>query len=146
MTQRIIKFRAWDRKEQKMSEPRTFPDLSGMWMLTDALARKSNEPATFSFMQFTGLHDKNGKEIYEGDVVRVDGRKEYENCKPKPKKDEYLGYFSVEMEIGHWGIETNWNHIKGYECSTHIMGDTEGNAENIEVIGNIYENPNLLTQ
>ena len=65
-------------------------------------------------MQFTGLHDKNGKEIYEGDVVIFGGSK-------IPKVMEFV-------RGGFW--------LDG------IYGGAE--AYRMEVIGNIYENPELL--
>ena len=67
--------------------------------------------------QFTGLHDKNGKEIYEGDIPDGYGAVFFSN--------EYLGYFaeSTEFECGYKPI-----------CDIPI----------IEIIGNIHENPELL--
>jgi uncharacterized phage protein (TIGR01671 family) len=131
---REIKFRSWAGEE--MSSGYTLDAISEYgrdWFIESQ-----------SIMQFTGLHDKNGVEIYEGDILFVNGWEEYKNCKPKPKKEEVQGVYVVRLEIGHWGLATEWEHIKGYECSTHIMGDTEGNAEHLEVIGNIYQNKDLL--
>lgn len=81
--------------------------------------------------QFTWLKDKNGKEIYEGDVIRwfshistySDGRKENE-------------YHYYRMEVMDWEIRDDGNYIIGFYKpeKLHIY----------EVVWNIYENPELL--
>jgi hypothetical protein len=76
--------------------------------------------------QFTGLHDKNGKEIYEGDIL---------------KKHLFEGLFSM-VEV-RWIKENNqWGYVpaRPYNC-----GDlTKEYISNCEVIGNIHDNPELL--
>jgi len=89
--------------------------------------------------QFTGLLDKNGKEIYEGDVIKWDDM----------SKGLYWRFAVVEMhpdilfnckfinEVN--GIKNSANYI--FRFGNFIYKDTHNH---IEIIGNIYENPNLL--
>ena len=73
-------------------------------------------------MQFTGLHDKNGKEIYEGDIMKTDsGSRQYRRL---PHDD--LASFCFRFSPEHASLSL--------DC-----------AAAFEVIGNIYENPDLLS-
>lgn len=72
-------------------------------------------------MQFTGLKDKNGKEIYEGDVL-----------------DNYGGKYNSIVE---------WNAGEDDECRNYIAGFwLNYEPGDLEVIGNIYENPELIAE
>lgn len=125
---REIAFRAWDpiRKRMMFGPSDGGPD-SPTWILAVCATYDMNP------MQFIGLRDKNGKAIYDGDILAV-----YPTF---PKIYGKVATFKVVIGVGNWGIEAGWEHISGYECSTHIMSD---DPVNYEVIGNIYENPELL--
>jgi uncharacterized phage protein (TIGR01671 family) len=107
-----IKFRAWDKEEKVMTIPFSLYEcLSGECKIV-------GEKENWEIMQFTGLHDKNGKEIYVGDII---------------------------IEIS---LLSNRKHIdfieRGRDGFVTHSGGKIGRENRLEVIGNIYQNPELL--
>ena len=111
---RQIKFRAWDKEFNEMfdwSELLKFaPTLKAFFENEDIVK-----------MQYTGLKDKNGREIYEGDIL-TSGVMKY-----------ITGYHE---HSGGWQLEVR----KGEYCAEMV----QSNCDLLEIIGNIYENPELL--
>lgn len=122
---REIKSRAWVTgltKEPSMIyqyNPWEFSiDFKGTLTIHDYMIGQSFEKDDYKLMQFTGLHDKNGKEIYEGDVLYDDHHEEYG---------------LVVFEEG--GFRVNW------ETTTDDLFE---NCDVLEIAGNAYENPEVL--
>lgn len=114
---RAIKFRAWDKDKGLMGYTR-YNQEENIWEWLGVSWGDNLE-----LMQFTGLLDKNGKEIYDGDIVRHGGS--------GTKLDEVY----YETGRGQWMLRQNgtYNDELWYFCK-----------EEVEVVGNIYENPDLL--
>jgi len=89
------------------------------WPVNDPL--EPNESGVI--VEFTGLKDKNGKEIYEGDVVLH-------------KKGDHHRRGPVEMGEGGWTVDYTNSVRSALRSQYHV----------VEVIGSIYENPELIQQ
>ena len=88
---------------------------------------KSFNYEDIELMQYTGLKDKNGKEIYEGDIVSF-------NLKSDSEGQPYIiGYIEYQTTFSGY-------RIMSFEGSFAL----DYNIKDIEVIGNIYDNPELL--
>lgn len=127
---RLIKFRIWD--GDAMYDSSAHPDftLCDFADMTNPVNRewmKENEPdfERYHLMQFTGLLDKNGEEIYEGDIV--------ENHWPEKTDGIYVVRFSSSDFGPRFEIVNNATGVNRWW--------QEGSCE---VIGNIHENPELI--
>jgi len=128
---REIKFRAWDKKLKKMFEFELewskYVNHEEIQCLTPVGIGNPNEENIKNpsdFMQYTGLKDRNGKEIYEGDILVT------------------LGLTTRKVE---WNEEySSFGLSEKIDDKIKVIGIHKQLAEKSEVIGNIYENPELM--
>ena len=99
------------------------------WELTDETYRFTK--GQFELMQYTGLKDKNGKEIYEGDIVSL--KYLYD------KRTTDKGQVVWREDKASFGLKS----LKGLTNEVYELYKVTA-EHNLEIIGNIYENPELL--
>ena len=116
---REIKFRAWDKKNCEFITGCILFENSGKFAIEEeGLDWSFDWDVDVVLMQYTGLKDKNGVEIYEGDIVRE----------------------------GDLTGEIIFDTVRSAYCYTHLCGRAFLYAFAGEVIGNMHENPELLNR
>jgi hypothetical protein len=115
-----IKFKAWHKSDEKMYEVYGFS--KNQWFIKGK--RFPMPPGALNLLQYTGLKDRNKLDVFEGDIVRCTRGCPHEVIRIK----EYGGTFSGGMPA--------W-YLSGIKAGYAWTGQEE-------VIGNIFENPNLL--
>lgn len=127
MGNRIIKFRAWDGEKKEMI---TFPNYAiGFEHEENVIAfdyDKVGDYYEMELMQFTGFMDKNGKEIFEGDILK--------GCYANGHKAKVI------FESGCFCIYSLRTDIISFDTFKQMAYS----IKNSEIIGNIYETPNIL--
>jgi uncharacterized phage protein (TIGR01671 family) len=123
---RQIKFRIWNMTGNCMHEWLELVEKNKIHLL-------ANQQGSYPVMQFTGLTDVSGVEIYEGDIVHWGHIKGYEEYLPRKAVVE----FSPDLTFSTFNLENN--HKFRFGCFSYR---NTNNA--VEVIGNIHQNPELL--
>jgi uncharacterized phage protein (TIGR01671 family) len=117
---REIKFRAWEKNMKQMIPVNQINFETGI-INSDSAWRMFNE---VELMQYTGVKDRNGKEVYEGDIV----------------KHAVFGIKDITWGSDYDCLKGN----KGFMYNNTLAFLHDRDAEEIEIIGNIYENTALI--
>lgn len=112
---RDIKFRFWDKEEKSMTYD--------LFLQVDKIGKIGVcDIDGFLSMQYTELKDKNGKEVYESDIIKELG--------------DYGNEYVVRWSNGHCSFRAYLDNDRDLSTSTTMLAD-------FEIIGNIHENPEL---
>jgi hypothetical protein len=111
---REFKFRFWDKSEKRWSEG-VFDHLQ----IGSVFEFNENVKEGYEIQQYTGIKDKNGKEIYEGDIL---------SYRDEPQQLTVVRWTEESMDNHPGWVITDW-WTQGGPC---------------EIVGNIFENPELL--
>lgn len=137
---RELKFRAWD--DGKMIYEKDIWHLSlednDVYRLAKFFCNVRND---CKIMQFTGLLDKNGKDIYEGDIVSF-GNRMYE------VSINFNGYYLQRYKLSNGKFKPSFQYSMSLITKPRKgdRGENGGIVEHAEVIGNLYQNPELISQ
>ena len=126
---REFKFRAWDSYHEEMIDWEQYKD---ELVVNDF---KEHGKGPLVIMQYTGLKDKNGTDIYEGDYIEM----------PDSNYIWTVGFINNGFKVRAL-IEKSYRGGKYKEPVTFELINTDDARWGVEVIGNIYENPELIEE
>lgn len=139
---REIKFRIWSTENRRYERERLPNNVLkfGFDLFELEFFLDEDERDNYIFEQYTGIKDKNGKEIYEGDIVR------YSFTNPNRTYTEPVSFGSIQDGEGYYHQEfLAWRttYVDDGEAHSSLLDLVEPNWT-CEVIGNIHENKELL--
>lgn len=145
MKNREIKFRAWHIDSKVMFDVLAIAFQNKQIVVKWHGAERAIKYDQFELMQYTGLKDRHGKEIYEGDIVRILYTDWPSNTDPNISMEDYLNSISHIGEVVYDAPEFGILMVKNDRYGERPIGSFNyGDHGRIEVIGSIYQNPDLL--
>ncbi|UXU72932.1 YopX family protein [Mammaliicoccus sciuri] len=128
-----LRFRVWDKEEKKFVDYPVYFNLTNseivteLWYGYQIQVEEAIQDSNYIVQQSTGLFDKNGKEIFEGDIVTA-------------MSEGIKGTGVVKRRIdGYWFMYPAWQNGQSWKLVVSEQGDTD-----VEIIGNKFEHPYLL--
>ena len=133
---REIKFRAWNKKDKVMVDVAAMNfGPSGLWSLIEyAYDAELQLADNYELMQYTDLKDKNGREIYEGDILKVTGE----------DGESYVATVRWFSDEGYPAFDLGSIPETSFYGANTLATIFQGGVETCEVIGNIFEDKQLL--
>ena len=130
-----FKYRCWDKQIKKMRYGDIQLSCSGLPFTLEATSEglKVVDIDNIEIMQSTGIKDRNGKLIYEGDIVKYTSAPSKSNPEAIPFTENY----KIVWNETYGGYNTQ--RFNGVNC--HCIATVQ---KQIEIVGNVYENPELL--
>lgn len=153
---RDFKFRAWTGTEMTDKIAIAGNGHVTTWEVHDSLIGPRLSSVDWVIMQFTGLQDKNGMDIYEGDIIKFHyfygtlganlGFEEAEHELTGIVEFGMFGWGLKAIKGEHWKGHTRYEDGEGESSLHELCAMNEGaiHEDSFEVIGSVYENPELI--